>query len=207
MIHEAPKTLLWLDLETTGLHPTEDVILEFAAFVATFAHPFDVNDEPDFYVVFSHRDWEVPDPLVFDMHRRSGLVDACFDSSALVADAEKALLERFKPYGKDLVLAGSSVHFDLGFLREHMPDFAALLSHRVYDVSAVKLFCRSLGMPTWERPEPAHRAVPDVRASIADARRCADWIARNGYVAATEVVSEKAQSLAGALIAKVLREP
>jgi hypothetical protein len=78
------------------------------------------------------------------------------------------------------VLAGDSVHFDLGFVRYHMPTLAKRLSHRVYDVSAIKLFCRSLGMPKIERKEdPVHRAAGDVLRSIEHAKYCADWLARN----------------------------
>ncbi len=72
-------------------------------------------------------------------------------------------------------LAGSSVHFDLSFLRIHMPRLAANVSHRCYDVSAVKLFCRSLGVAKFPREE-AHRALPDVKESMKHARWCASWL-------------------------------
>ena len=87
-------------------------------------------------------------------------------------------------------LAGSSVHFDLAFLRVHMPRLAASLSHRVYDVSSVKLFCRSLGMPKLP-PEEAHRAWPDVMESIRHAEACAAWLAKSyrGYVLAHKPAS------------------
>lgn len=74
-------------------------------------------------------------------------------------------------------LAGFSVHFDLSFLRVHLPFVAKNLSHRCYDVSAVKLFCRSLGMPK-PPPEEAHRALPDCEESMRHARLCADWLGR-----------------------------
>jgi len=67
------------------------------------------------------------------------------------------------------------VHFDHGFLRVHMPKLAARFSHRHYDVSAVKLFCQSLGMPKPPKAE-AHRAAADVRESIEHAKACADWL-------------------------------
>ena len=57
----------------------------------------------------------------------------------------------------------------------HMPRLAARFSHRHYDVSAVKLFCRSLGMPKPPKAE-AHRATADVLESIAHARLCAEWL-------------------------------
>ena len=72
-------------------------------------------------------------------------------------------------------LAGRTVHFDLGFIRHHMPRLAARLSHRVYDVSAICLFCESLGMPRLKKGE-AHRASEDVLESVEHARRCAEWL-------------------------------
>jgi oligoribonuclease len=74
-------------------------------------------------------------------------------------------------------LAGSSVHFDLSFLRVHLPLVAKNLSHRVYDVSAIKLFCRSLGMPK-PPPEEVHRALPDCEESRRHAMLCADWLGK-----------------------------
>ena len=77
-------------------------------------------------------------------------------------------------HGKFL-LAGSSIHFDLGFLRVHMPKLAAKFSHRLFDVSAIKLFCESLGMPKLPKAE-AHRAMVDVEESFAHYKACADWV-------------------------------
>ncbi len=73
------------------------------------------------------------------------------------------------------MLAGSSIHFDHAFLAVHMPRFAARLSHRHYDVSAIKLFCQSLGADKFPKAE-AHRAKDDIAESIAHAKACAEWL-------------------------------
>jgi oligoribonuclease (3'-5' exoribonuclease) len=73
-------------------------------------------------------------------------------------------------------LAGSSVHFDHGFIKHWWPQLASRFSHRHYDVSAVKLFCESLGMPRLPKAE-AHRAREDILESIAHARECVRWLA------------------------------
>ena len=57
-----------------------------------------------------------------------------------------------------------------------MPTLDKRLSYRHYDVSAVKLFCQSLGMPKLPKAE-AHRAKDDILESIAHAKKCADWLA------------------------------
>lgn len=168
--------LLWLDLETTGLNPDEDEILEIAVGEAELATPFVVR--PLHHAIF----WLDPSrPLsdfIREMHTRNGLLSECYEFGQSVENVQSVLLD-LVPAETDRklmpVLAGSSIHFDLGFLRVHMSEFAARLSHRLYDVSAVKLFCESIGMPPLPKAE-AHRAQADVFESIAHAVQCAAWV-------------------------------
>lgn len=107
-------------------------------------------------------------PVRYPIVYRDALRELEDDFLAVVPEADKKNLT---------ALAGFSVHFDLGFIRTHMPRLAARLSHRVYDVSAVKLFCRSLGMEKLPAEE-AHRALPDVHESMQHAQMCMRWLAR-----------------------------
>ena len=108
------------------------------------------------------------------MHTGNGLLDVCAKSTLKLRDLELSLCTLFPPSDAPYVLAGASVHFDHDFLKVHMPHFASLLSHKHYDVSAIKLFAQSRGMPKGPKAE-AHRAAADVLASVEEAHTVADW--------------------------------
>jgi oligoribonuclease len=173
--------LLWTDLETSGLDPQKEVILEVAVRLATIERPFDTASAVDAVIGLA----EIPpnvDAYVLTMHEKNGLWAECKKSRLSVREVEDQILAfaRNAPgtsSDERTTLAGSTAHFDLGFLRVHMPRLAAELSHRIYDVSSVKLFCRSLGMPKPPKAE-AHRAMADILESIDHAKLCARWLGR-----------------------------
>lgn len=180
--------LLWLDLETSALDPREGEILEVAFVWAageglwgtgagdggTFARV----RLPDFrgsYVVRPIAPLVDLDPAVQEMHAASGLLEDVERRGALLADVEREILDVVgdEPRDRDqrLHLAGFSVHFDLAWLRLHMPRLARHLSHRVYDVSSIVRFTEdALGGEVKGRP--AHRAMDDVLAAIEADEQC-----------------------------------
>lgn len=171
--------LIWLDLETTGLDPRFHDILEVAAQFATLDDPARLEPKVvDAVLGFSALRRAGLSDFILEMHRKSGLLDACHASDFTLSDAEDlllALVPEVADKEQRPVLAGSSVHFDLGFLRVHMPQLAARLSHRVFDTTAIALFCRSLGMPKREKRE-THRAMVDVLESVGHYEQCVEWL-------------------------------
>ncbi len=171
--------LLWLDVETTGLNPTTDFLLEIALAKSSFEHPFDVL--PLYHAVVAG-DWERLEmaDVVRAMHTKSGLFEACKGPEAKGVKAIETELDALlgplpDKYEDFPILAGSAVHFDLRFLRGSMPRIAARFHHRTYDVSSIKLFCESIGMPRIPKGE-AHRATKDIDESVAHAYACARWL-------------------------------
>lgn len=175
--------LYWLDIETTGLDPMRHRILEVAVAEADLARPFDIQHR--FHAVLGIGEIELGrlDKFIVDMHTHNGLLHECLVAPRTIGDIEDDLIDLLPDVVNDKderpTLAGSSIHFDLAFLRVHAPRFAARLSHRLYDVSSVKLFCQSLGMPKFPKAE-AHRAIDDINESVAHALDCARWLRRAG---------------------------
>lgn len=181
------KNVVWLDLETSGLEPDSCEILELAfAYAPEDPTVITARDSMVFPCMSDPRDWPAE---VLAMHSANGLLAACakaYKASSLQTSVkrhffrEKAagMLRRRLPQlpgNEKFILAGNSVHFDLGFLREHIPELAELFSHRLLDVSAVKLFCRSLGYEPPPKPKPVHRAAYDVEQTIDEFKRLQEF--------------------------------
>lgn len=170
--------LFWLDLETTGLDPTKCAILEVAYGVSSLEAPFVLTDRGTFTVHHVRREDDGVDPFVVDMHTKNGLWAECADATLSLRDVESRVLEivpAIDSWEDKPTLAGNCVGFDHGFLKRYAPTLASRFHYRYYDVSSVKLFCRSLGMPQLPSGE-THRAADDVTESVAHAIACADWL-------------------------------
>lgn len=173
--------LMWLDLETTGLDPTKTKILEVALAEAELLDPFNYRHVYHAIVNLPASEHASLDPFIIDMHTKNGLLAECERSSLNINQVEEQLLN-YVLYIVDKeersVLAGSSISFDMGYLQVHTPRVARRLSHRLYDVSSLKLFCQSQGMPKFLKAE-AHRAKDDIDESIAHAAACRAWLRDN----------------------------
>lgn len=85
----------------------------------------------------------------------------------------------WKKLARGIPLGGNTVHFDKRFLIEHMDELEALFSHRIYDVSsfteevkrsAPEVYKHRPGLDETGKPVPQHRALDDIRNSIATAK-------------------------------------
>jgi len=160
---------LWIDLETTGLDPDNDRIIE-VGWALTDHHEL-VEDFQAVLITPDKIAWELmqQDLFVQTMHTENDLLkDMESFGTILAEDAEDQILELLDKHelGKP-ILAGSSVHFDRSFIRNWMPRLDRRLSHRHMDVSAIRMFFDSVGYHSvGEKVRPTmHRALEDAQDS------------------------------------------
>lgn len=172
---------IWLDLETTGLDARAGLLLEFAAVLCEDSVGDDFAIVQQYTGVVHHSkealDAVPLDQAVMKMHHENGLWAAVRASTVKLEDVDTFLAALASGLcngvHRSIVLAGSSVHFDLAWCRVHTPQFAQYLSHRVFDVTtlrrAVEAWSRSPTPIVWP-VRNSHRALPDILESINEAR-------------------------------------
>lgn len=187
--------LVWIDLETTGLSPTNDKVLEVACIVTNHA----LEEIARFSMVTSEAataHFGALDPVVQRMHAENGLWLESAQSSLSLADVRAALGSfldsHLRTPGTGVyvgdnnwitpeyvrpVLAGSTVSFNRAFLEVHMPRVAAMLHYRNLDVTSINELAKRFWPDAFEarpyqdelRPDK-HRAMPDIESSLDVAR-------------------------------------
>lgn len=175
--------LVWMDLEMTGLDPERHAIVEIAALATdTALEPLDGGID-----LVVHQPTEVLEAMgdvVRAMHERSGLLAEVRASTVTLVEAGSRVLEYVKrhvPAPATAPLCGNSIGMDRRFLARHLPDIEDHLHYRSIDVSSLKELCRRWYPEQFRaRPDKTedHRALADVRASIAELRYYRDTIFR-----------------------------
>lgn len=184
-----PKRLVWIDLEMTGLRPKTDVISEVALIVTDFSfneigtyssaiH----HDEATLRKLMMESPWHVAQPDYVE-----AMVDAS-KSGKPEDKVQKEIIQLLKstkslnhnpdsfPFLPDsleskgeVYLAGNSIGTDRAFIDEKWPLVARTLHYRMLDVSSFKLW-HSGNHRNGFKKQPTHRALDDIRDSIAELR-------------------------------------
>jgi oligoribonuclease len=176
-----PTKLLWVDLEMTGLDPSEDVILEVAAEVTDFSfktlesYEARVRHEETLVVERMGRNiwWR-------DFPENRDQFIAKLGEGKPQAEVEQELLEMLqRNFGDEpAVLAGNSIHNDRLFIKRWFPALDLRLHYRMLDVSAWKVLMQGKFGAVFEKQE-VHRAFDDIQASIAELQFYLDWFKEN----------------------------
>jgi oligoribonuclease len=164
-----PATLVWMDMEMTGLDPDRDSILEVAALI-TDDELNVIAEGPVFAIAQPEAVLAGMDDWNQRTHGESGLLERVRREGVSMAEAELRMLEFIKIHvaEKTAPLCGNTVWQDRRFLYRYMPVLEAWLHYRIIDVSTLKELARR-----W-RPEVAsgfkkqgsHTALADIRESL-----------------------------------------
>lgn len=165
------KTLIWIDMEMTGLEPDTDRVIE----IATLITDADLNILAEGPVVAVHQSDSVlagMDEWNQRTHGDSGLVARVRASQSDEADAEQQTLDFLREYAEtgSSPMCGNSVHQDRRFLVKYMPTLEAFFHYRNLDVSTVKELARRWRpeLPGGFTKNGSHKALDDIRDSVSE---------------------------------------
>jgi oligoribonuclease len=167
----ADTRLFWLDLETTGLEPGKADILEVGVIITD---PY-LNELASYHALVEprHNFMDYMDDYCFRMHTDNGLLGEIEKGAHKLSSVEHDLEDFIRTNVLDVnYIAGSSIHFDVRFLKHYMPSIFKVpkLSYRLLDVSSLKIAYELQGWPSPPRSKVAHRTLDDCRGSIEEYR-------------------------------------
>lgn len=172
MAREPRPPLVWVDMEMTGLDVERHHVIEVAAIVTDG----DLNEVDEGIGLVVHQPEEVlalMDEWCVKQHGQSGLTAAVRASRTGLAEAEALVLEYLRRHTSERQspLCGNSVGHDKRFLERWMPEVVQHLHYRIIDVSTVKELALRWYPDAKRFPKgEAHRALDDIRESIAELR-------------------------------------
>lgn len=173
-----PTKLLWVDLEMTGLQPNKDVILEIAAVITDF----EFKTLTTFEAIVKHPQSQVrqlmDDNKWWEEYpdNRQEFINKTIhgEDQKIVQQKLIALIDQY--FGSDpVILAGNSIHSDRKFIAYHWPEVDRKLYYRMLDVSSWKIVMQGLYQQEFEKTN-AHRALDDIKASIAELQFYLNWL-------------------------------
>lgn len=159
----------------TGLDPATCAIVEVATLVTDDDLEV-VAEGPDLVVQCEPARLAAMDAVVTRMHTSSGLVAAIEASTLTLEEAGRrtlAFIQEHVPEPRTVPLAGNSIGTDRRFLAAYLPEIENWLHYRSVDVSTVKELARRWypgALDSAPAKKGAHRAIDDIRESVAELR-------------------------------------
>lgn len=195
------ELLAWIDIETTGLDPLEDSLLEVACIVTDQ----DLNElgRESWTVFYMRPEEKVYDPIVSKMHYESGLWFDCEFHGMLELDfvmGMEKFLENILASNPDyarFVMAGSGVaRFDYTWFQFNFQRLLERFSYYTLDIGVVRRALELAGYFSIRaddaregHPEMVHRAMTDIEDHLeewryyrgilkleGDTRQWEDWV-------------------------------
>ena len=168
-MNKSDDHLIWIDLEMTGLDPSNDRIIEIATIV-TDKNLNVLAEGPVLAIYQSDQIIDAMDEWCTRTHGESGLIQRMRESQVTEADAEQqtiAFLKNWIDKGKSPI-CGNSICQDRRFLARHMPELEAYFHYRNLDVSPLKELAKRWKPDVLKKlnKKNTHTALEDIRESI-----------------------------------------
>lgn len=171
--------LLWVDLEMTGLDPEKDRILE----VAAIATDWEFHEIDRMTAIVKVPKKIIETRMVGEFWEKN---KASYDSLVLQNEKgedvevveEKILNFIEKNFGKEVYLAGNSIHQDKRFIVKEWPKLDTRLHYRMFDVSAWKIYFENALKIKFTKREN-HRALDDIEGSIEEIKYYLGFVKKN----------------------------
>lgn len=174
---KTPDHIIWIDVETSGDNPDLHDLLEIAALMTTMDGNVIGSEYEQLLSVSNLSDvMSKADPHAYEMHEASGLWMDLWNNrnikSREVVDSELCQwIDSKRLKDATLLFGGNSITLDRNFVRSNFPMTYSRISHQSIDVTSL-----SKALAQWVSARPhvksKHRALSDIRQSIADYR----WI-------------------------------
>jgi len=163
--------LIWIDLEMTGLNTEADTIIEIATIV-TDRHLNELAEGPVLAIGQPQTIMQGMDSWNTRQHGDSGLTERVLKSDVTARQAELKTLDFLSRWVDAGVspMSGNSICQDRRFLAREMPELERFFHYRNLDVSTLKILAQQWApdVAAGFSKESAHRALSDIRDSIAE---------------------------------------
>ncbi|OGT53398.1 MAG: oligoribonuclease [Gammaproteobacteria bacterium RIFCSPHIGHO2_12_FULL_41_15] len=173
-LNQNPQTnFIWLDLEMTGLSPSNHRIIEIATIV-TDNHLNIIKEGPVIAVHQSDNELSKMDAWNQKQHNKTGLVTRVRESQISEAMAEHQTLSFLRQYVTpgSSPMCGNSIGQDRRFLARYMPELCHFFHYRNLDVSTLKILASHWAPKAFKefRKKSQHIALQDIKDSIEELR-------------------------------------